>query len=334
MIIDIHGHFTTGPAEIEDWRRRQLAAGAAGEALPDPTSIAVSDDDLREAVGSNQVARMDERGIDVTLISPRASRMGHHLGDGATSRDWARVCNHLISRIRDLFPGRFHAVAMLPQSPGVGLDESLAEIDRAHAEGGIVGVNVNPDPSGGHWTEPGLGEKYWYPLWEKLCDLQLPAMVHVSASAIPSVHAEGAFYLHADTTAFLQLASAPQVFTDFPDLKIVVPHGGGAVPYHWGRFRGLIQAQGGASLEERVFGNVFFDTCVYEPAGLAHLVRTIPTSSILFASETFGAVRGIDPVTGRAFDETLTVLRGLDLPEEDFAAITELNAKSVYPRIA
>ena len=81
------------------------------------------------------------------------------------------------------------------------------------------------------------------------------------------------------------------VFTDFPEIKFIIPHGGGAVPYHWGRFRGMAQDMGLGDLNERVLGNIFFDTCVYHQDGIDLLVEVIPTENILFASEMIGAVR-------------------------------------------
>jgi 4-oxalmesaconate hydratase len=54
------------------------------------------------------------------------------------------------------------------------------------------------------------------------------------------------------------------LFKDFPTLKFLIPHGGGAVPYHWGRFRGLAMALKKPDLKTHLLGNIFFDTCVYQ----------------------------------------------------------------------
>ena len=54
-------------------------------------------------------------------------------------------------------------------------------------------------------------------------------MVHVSASCNPNFHATGAHYINADTTAFMQFLTA-DLFKDFPTLRFIIPHGGGAVP--------------------------------------------------------------------------------------------------------
>ena len=73
-----------------------------------------------------------------------------------------------------------------------------------------------------------------------MVELDVPAMVHVSSSCNPNFHATGAHYINADTTAFMQFLTA-DLFKDFPTLRFIIPHGGGAVPYHWGRYRGLAQ---------------------------------------------------------------------------------------------
>jgi hypothetical protein len=85
------------------------------------------------------------------------------------------------------------------------------------------------------------------------------------------------------------------LFKDFPTLKFLIPHGGGAVPYHWGRFRGLAQEMKKPLLTEHLLNNIFFDTCVYHQPGIDLLTKVIPVKNVLFASEMIGAVRGIDP---------------------------------------
>ena len=94
------------------------------------------------------------------------------------------------------------------------------------------------------------------------------------------------------------------LFKDFPTLRFIIPHGGGAVPYHWGRFRGIAQDLKRPPLPELMLNNVFFDTCVYHQPGIDLLLKVIPVDNILFASEMVGAVRGIDPETGHYFDDT------------------------------
>ena len=199
---------------------------------------------------------------------------------------------------------------------------------------GFIGCNLNPDPSGGWWQAPPLGDRVWYPLYEKLAELEVPAMVHVSSSCNPAFHFTGAHYINADTTAFMQFVQS-DLFRDFPTLKFVIPHGGGAVPYHWGRYRGLAQDMGKPPLKELLLQNVFFDTCVYHLPGIELLLKVIPAENILFASEIVGAVRGVDPETGHYYDDTRRYIDAVPgLSAADRERIYSGNVRRVYPRFA
>jgi 4-oxalmesaconate hydratase len=331
LIIDCHGHYTTAPAAHQTFRDAQVAR-VRDPLAPAPQSPQVSDDEIRESIEKNQLKLQRERGADITLFSPRASAMGHHVGDESVSETWTVLCNDLIKRVIDLYPENFVGVCQLPQSPGAPLTNSIRELERCVTELGFVGCNLNPDPSGGHWRSPPLTDRYWYPLYEKMVELDVPAMVHVSASCNPNFHATGAHYINADTTAFMQFIQG-DLFRDFPTLRFVIPHGGGAVPYHWGRYRGLSDMLKRPPLGEHVMRNVFFDTCVYHQPGIDLLVEVIDVNNILFGSEMVGAVRGIDPQTGHYFDDTKRYIDALDIPQADKHRIFELNARRVYPRL-
>lgn len=324
MIIDCHGHYTTAPAQHTAWREAQLN----GNPPPYPD---IPDDALRESIEDGQLRLMRERGVDLTLFSPRASAMGHHVGDERTSAAWTRACNDLIARVTHLYPAHFAGVCQLPQSPGAPVEGVVGELRRCVEELGFVGCNLNPDPSGGHWTSPPLTDRYWYPAYEAMVELDVPAMVHVSAVTNPNFHATGSHYLNADTTAFMQLLQA-DLFTDFPTLRLIIPHGGGAVPYHWGRFRGLTDMLDRPPLTE-LLTNVFFDTCVYHQPGINLLFDVLPADNILFGSEMIGAVRGTDPETGHPFDNTRRYVDAAPLSDENRRKVYETNAFRVYPRL-
>jgi len=138
--------------------------------------------------------------------------------------------------------------------------------------------------------------------------------------------------MNADTTAFMQLLQG-NLFADFPDLRMIIPHGGGAVPYHWGRYRGLADMLKQPDLADHLMKNIFFDTCVYHQPGINLLFEVIDVDNVLFASEMVGAVRGIDPQTGHHFDDTKRYVDALDIDEEDRRKIFELNARRVFPRL-
>ena len=334
MIIDCHGHYTTAPSELTEYRKRQIAALADPKHLPVKGTLRISDDRIRESLEGAQLKLQRARGTDLTIFSPRAMAMGHHLGNDTTSRHWSEHCNDLIHRVCTLFPDNFVGVCQLPQSPGVPAANCVAELERCVRELGFIGCNLNPDPSGGYWKDPPLTDKWWYPLYEKMVELDVPAMVHVSDSCNPNFHATGAHYINGDTTAFMQFLTS-DLFKDFPTLKFIIPHGGGAVPYHWGRYRGLAQDMGRPPLKELLLDNVFFDTCVYHRPGIELLLKVIPADNILFASEMVGAVRGIDPETGHYYDDTKRYVDSIDgLSGADKDKIFSGNTLRVYPRLA
>jgi 4-oxalmesaconate hydratase len=332
MIIDCHGHYTTAPKSLEAFRQRQIDGLKDARLAPAKDSLVIGDDEIRDSIEGAQLRIQRERGTDLTIFSPRAGGMGHHIGNAVTSALWSGICNELIHRVCTLFPKNFVGVCQLPQSPGVAPANCIAELERCVNEYGFIGCNLNPDPSGGYWTDPPLTDRYWYPLYEKLVELDVPAMVHVSASCNPAFHFTGAHYINGDTTAFMQFITA-DLFKDFPTLRFVIPHGGGAVPYHWGRYRGLAQDMGKPPLKDFLLNNVYFDTCVYHQAGIDLLTRVIPADNILFASEIVGAVKGIDPETGHYYDDTRRYLDAVTtLSAADKKKIFEDNVYKVYPR--
>ena len=328
MIIDVHGHYTTAPAQLAEWRQRQIASAGT----PFTEKLVITDDEIRESIAGGQLRFQQERGSDVTLFSPMAGGMAHHYGTEETSRQWTRTANDLIHRVCTLFPQNFIGVCQLPQSPGVSPANCIDELKRCVEEYGFVGCNLNPDPSDGYWTGLPLTDRWWYPLYEALVELDVPAMIHVSMSCNPNFHGTGAHYLNGDTSAFMQLVLG-DLFKDFPTLRFVIPHGGGAVPYHWGRYRGIAQDAGRPPVEE-LLRNVYFDTCVYHYPGVRFLIDVIGVDNVLFASEMIGAVKGIDPKSGHYYDDTKRYVDAIQtLSEDDRKKLYEGNALKVYPRL-
>jgi 4-oxalmesaconate hydratase len=330
-IIDCHGHYTTTPPGLGEWREAQKAAVEADPAfVGEKGRVNVSDDEIRESIEANQLRLQKERGADLTIFSPRASWMAHHIGNEHTSLFWSEHQNELIRRVCDLYPNNFAPVCQLPQSPGTGIENSVRELERCVAEMGFIGCNVNPDPSGGHWNGLPLYDRYWWPLWEKMCELDVPAMIHVSAACNDNFFTTGSHYLGADTTAFMQALSSG-FMSDFPGLRWIIPHGGGAVPYHWGRFKGMAEDKGWDF--DGLMDHIWFDTCVYHQPGIDLLLDVVPTKNILFASEMVGAVRGIDPDTGNYYDDTKIYIDESALDAEGKRQVFEQNTLRVFPRL-
>lgn len=328
MVIDCHGHYTTVPPGVRAFRALQIS----NMGRPKKTALAVTDEEIRASLEKGQIKLLDERGIDLMIFSPMASAMGHHFGSGLLSRHWTEVSNDLIHRVCTLYPRRFAGVCALPQSPGVRPADCVEELRRCVLELGFVGCNVNPDPSGGYWTDPPLGDDWWYPLYEALVELDIPAMVHASATCNPAFHTTGSHYLNVDATAFMQLMES-RVFQDFPTLRLILTHGGGNVAYQSARYRALAIMNKWEPFEQ-FLGRLYFDSTLYSADAMELLVRVVGADHVLFASEMLGGVNAVNPSTGRLFDDNKPYLDGLAwLDEADRRKIFEENALKVYPRL-
>ena len=335
MIIDCHGHFTTTPPKVMNFRAKQIEhLQKFGQVFPEPPPL-VTDEEIFSAITDGQLKVMNERGIDLTIFSPRAIGMDHQFGNEETNVIWARYCNDLIHRVCKMFPQHFVGVCQLPQVTGVKPGKAIFdELDRCINELGFIGANLNPDPSGGMWTDPPLTDKdWWYSLYEKFVEHDIPVMIHVSGSCNPHFNAVATHYINGDTTAFVQLMMS-DVFTDFPSLKFIIPHGGGAAPYHWGRYRGMAIDMKLGELNDRVMKNIYFDTCVYHQPGIDLLLKVIPSENVLFASETIGAVRSVNPETGIHFDNTHEYIKAsMAVNDEAKQKVYSVNAIGVYKRL-
>ena len=325
MIIDAHAHYTTAPAKLQSFRARQIV----NQARPGPASLNISDEELEQSM-RGQFKRMDDTGIDRLLFSPQASAMGHHFGSELISRYWSEACNDLIARIAKLWPDRVSPVCQLPQSAGVDPKNWVEELDRCVREQGFIACNINPDVGGGREPlTPSLADEWWYPLWEKMVDLDIPGTVHASASLHPAMHMTSSYYIGQHHNAAVELLSS-RVFQDFPKLKLVIPHGGGAVPYQWNRHRGM-HVMGGLEPFEEAARRVYWDMAIYDTEGMEMLIRRVGSDRVLFATEMCGAVNAIDPRTGRNFEEVVPLFEAVPgLSDEDRYNITEGNAKRLY----
>src|SRR5690348_14091244 len=228
MIMDVHAH-VVAPAKLYAYRLSLMASG--GYHRGDPK---VADDALRASAKGN-VDIMDSVGTDLQLISPRPFQQMHAAKPPRMVRWWIEANNDVIARTVSMFPDRFAGMAGLPTCEGEPIEFCLPELDRAINELGFVGVLLNPDPAEGRNTTPPLGDTYWYPLYEKLCEYDVPALIH-SAGCDSGRETYSEHFVTEESIAILSVLRS-DVFKDFPNLKLIVAHGGGSVPYQIGRWQ-------------------------------------------------------------------------------------------------
>jgi OH-DDVA meta-cleavage compound hydrolase len=332
MIIDVHGH-VTAPDSLYAWKAGLLShRGSHGHG--DPT---VSDDEMRSVVeaptfgeDTSHLAKLDEACIDLQLLSPRPYQSMHSESPARLVTWWTAAVNDAIAQQVRLYPSRFRGVCGLPSAWGTEPADWTGELRRCVTEHAMVGCLLNPDPSEGLATHdvPNLGDRWWYPLYEVACELDVPIYVH-GGGCKSLRHTYSVNFILEETIAVMALAQST-VLRDFPELKVIVSHGGGAVPYQIGRFSTASIRRGPEPLIDTL-RRLWFDTVLYSPPSLAYLLSTIGPDRCCFGTERPGVGTVRDPATGRWLDDLVPVVESIDwLSAEQRAAVFEHNARALF----
>jgi 4-oxalmesaconate hydratase len=274
---------------------------------------------------------MDKVGTDIQFLSPRPYMQMHSVKPAKVTQLWTAHMNDLIHRTVQMFPKRFRAVAGLPQFRDTSPENCLAELEFRVNEQGFIGCLLNPDPTEADGPPPpGLGDEFWYPLYEKLCELDIPALVHSAGSCSPR-ESYTLKFINEESIAIISVLGS-KVFERFPKLKLIVPHGGGAIPYHMGRFRAWSVRRGGEFFDQQL-KRLHFDTCTYDQDALELLFKKVGTKNVLFATENPGTGSAPDPLTGRNYDDLKPVIEAIPfLSDDDKRDIFECNCTRLYSR--
>ena len=330
MIIDTHAH-VTGPAELYQWSR-ELQANQ-GPFRPKRPSL--TDEQIAESLG----AHLDEVagvGTDLQIIGPRPWAVPTGDRREAVVAAVTEAANDMIARAVALQPSRFKAICGLPQSPATSLKRSVEELDRCVNELGFIGCKINPDPGEGSLETPHMGDEYWYPLYEKMVELDVPGLIHGGPFRFSREPELGYFISEQSVAAYGILRS--RVFKDFPNLKLIVGHGGGSIPYQVGRARAfrLNEQARGVDVEDfdTSMRRLYYDTVLYNQESVELLLKVVGVDRCLFGSDKPANGSVVDPETGRSLNDIKPLIEAVPwLTEDDRQALYEGNARAVYTRL-
>lgn len=328
MIIDIHGH-TSAPQALYGFNFRMMTSrGDFGRSAP-----TFSNDEIVDVMQPH-MAMLDEVGTDLQFIMPRPWGIPNGHRHEKTVRWMTEEVNTLIARQVALFPGRLLGIAGLPQVDQISPANCAGELDRAVKELGLKGCMINPDPGEGGNTTPPMGDEFWYPLYEKLCELDIPGMIHTGNSANGRV-TQSEHLINEEAVAGLSILRST-VFRDFPTLKLIIPHGGGWIPYQIGRFRGSRAYLKGGSKALETFDDalrqLYFDTVVYNQEALDLLLKIVGPANCLFGTDRPAvASKRRDPDTGRQLDDIKPLVEAsAQIDDAGRAAVFSANAKRLF----
>jgi len=301
MVIDAHAHLVVTLGLQAYWTGLAASAGAHGKGRPRIT------DEMRKNAADGQVKVMDRCGFDVQLLSPRPFAMMHSHKPAVTVPWWIQTYNDEIAATVKLHPTRFRGVGGLPQISGEPVTVALEEMERCIKELGFVGVLVNPDPGEGDNKTPNMGQEYWFPLYEKACELDVPIHIH-SAGCNNGREYYSEHFLAEETLAVISMWKF-NVLDKFPKLKVLVSHAGGAVPLHAGRWRSFAHGEGGREKGVWDFDEAMrwfhYDSAVWSKEGMEFLFKVVGADRSLFGTEKPGSGSAINPKTGKAYDEMM-----------------------------
>lgn len=326
MIIDSHAHIVMPPESF-----RYMAELVGGRANPS-TTPKIPEASLRK-VAEELVRTMDSVGTDIQFISPRPYLQMHSIKPARVTQLWSRHCNDLIAAIVRMFPDRFRGVAGLPQHMHEPLaEQAIPELERCVNELGFIGCLINPDPTEGDGTPPpGLGDPFWHPLYEAMVRLDVAGLIHSAGSCQPR-ESYTLKFINEESIAVISLLGS-DTFERFPSLKIVVAHGGGAIPYQMGRFRSWSVRKGETISFDDKLKRLYFDTCNYSQEALELLIKVAGKDNVLFGTEKPGTGSARDPISGRDYDDLKPVIENIAwLSADDRRDIFECNCQRVYPR--
>ena len=274
---------------------------------------------------------MDRNGVRSSILS--ISSPGLSFVGGDTARELARSVNENARALIDAHPDRFGAFALLPLPD---IDASLNEISYALDALGLDGVGVLTNYAGAY-----LGDRHFAALFNELQHRKAVVFIHPTkppgfaglSLGLPAPVLEYPF----DSTRAINSLILSGTLSRCPDIRFIVSHGGGTIPYLAPRFAPFMMAKPGKPLDlvdadnKEVMGmlrRLYFDlTASTHPCALSAMLRLMPASQLLLGFDfPFMPPATIGPA--------IASLESFDgLSPDDQKAIASGNARRLLPRV-
>jgi OH-DDVA meta-cleavage compound hydrolase len=330
MIIDCHAHITP-PPELKTYRDwLMLTGGREGKGDPNFSDASIRMAMNKKSIGPvSHLDGIENAGISIQLLSPRPKLMMHSQKPPEIVKWYTEVSNDLVYRYTQLWPDIFIGVASLPQMAGIPLDDAVVELRRCVNELGFRGCILNPDPYENSGPKPPpLWDQYWYPIYNELCELDIPCHIH-GTGAPSSREYYNHYYIHEESVAVLAFICS-DILDNFPKLKVVASHGGGSIPFQIGRYIASERTSKQREFRERL-KRIYFDTVLHDPTSVEFLIKVVGANNCLFGTEWPGLGSIIDPGSGRVMDNLAPNIQQLSwLTVDEIEAILWKNAVKVF----
>jgi aminocarboxymuconate-semialdehyde decarboxylase len=309
--IDIHSHVIPDrivAAIASDPKRFQArieGEGASRKIIHDQGYVYPLFAEFREVEA--KLDSMDRKGIDLSVISP-APPMFYYWADADLALEVAGLVNDGVADIVGARPARLRGMATVPmQHP----DAAVAELERVVKNFGFKAVEIGTSIEGAQ-----LAEERFRPLLRRASELNVFVFAHpyyVGAKAgLENYYLTNLIGNPLDTTVMLANLMFSGRLDELPDLKIVLAHGGGFLPYQIGRLvhgHSVRSETNGISKSspKELLKRIYFDSLVFEPQALRYLIDLVGAGHVCIGTDapfdmadndpkaTIDAVPGITP---------------------------------------
>jgi aminocarboxymuconate-semialdehyde decarboxylase len=292
LVVDFHVHVL----EQEVFERSWMHNVASGFGAKGPAQPGSRQDGLHRALldPARLVEDMDRLGIDVSVLSLTTVVSGAQWADAQTDLELNRRANNHIARLVREQPQRFVGSASLPLQD---IELSLQELERCVDDLGLRLLNLPAAVNGVY-----LGNPRFFPLWSAVAERRLIAFVHphgVSDPWFQEYSLWNSVGQSVEETKAMSSLIYEGVFDRWPDVRIVMAHGGGYLPHYYGRHdRNFTNrpetARNISAKPSEYLGRFYYDTCVYVPHVLEELIDLVGADHLVLGSDW--PMGGIDPV--------------------------------------
>ena len=267
-----------------------------------------------------QLARMDDLGRRVDVISSTGPFTGLFTSiDHADSLRLTRLYNELVGEAQRSHPGRVWGTCVLPL---LDTDAAIAELEYAVGTLGLVAVNI-PGRIG---AAENLDDPRLEPLYARIAELDVPVFVHPNDEAFQDVLTgyDGALHLSLGRVMDVSVSAYRLVLSGLmerhPDLRVVMSHTGGALPYQAGRMDKNSEAAGLPRPPTEYLHRMYTDTVSPHTAGVRFAVDFYGADQVMYGSD----YPCWDPV------KSLAIIDELDLDDDAYRQITRDNATAFF----
>ena len=300
VAVDIHCHISTPEAEPlvrdlftpekEPFRRfataetRQLTQqqfAALQPKLTDP---------------QERLQDMDRMGIDIQAISPGPNQF-YYWTDGELGLKLARMQNDRVAEIVRSHPDRFVGMGTLPLQD---TEKAVQELERVVQELGFHAVEISSNVAGTDLDDP-----RFEPFWAKVQELDVLVFIHpvgfTDAARMKDYYLNNIIGQPLEEAVFVSRLIFSGVLERYPNLKIVVGHGGGYLPYYPGRMDHAYKVRPECKKHisrppSEYLKKLYFDTIVYQEPSLEYLMRYAGSDHVLLGTDYPFDMGETDPV--------------------------------------